>query len=166
MPRSVVCRYNAAMLRRWVIRSFFIGLVLLIAATIAAWSCSYSHALFLHLPCPEPETVQKEFCIIGGQIIFQSHQRINGCFVDPNTLSFQLVEYDSWAPRFLDDPTPHDRLWFSTIHKPDESRICIPLWLPILVAAFLLWLFWRKTRPRAVGRAFPVEVKQAEATKP
>lgn len=42
----------------------------------------------------------------------------------------------------------------------------IPLWFPTLLFALLLWLVWRKTRPKYNGRGFPVEAAGKEATKP
>ena len=41
----------------------------------------------------------------------------------------------------------------------------VPLYFPTLLSALLLWLVWRKTRPKYNGKGFPVEVgdKQAKA---
>ena len=36
--------------------------------------------------------------------------------------------------------------------------LVIPLWAPTLLSALLLWFLWRKTKPKDVGRAFPVEI--------
>jgi hypothetical protein len=36
-------------------------------------------------------------------------------------------------------------------------QIWIPLWFPTLVSTLLLFLVWRKTRPKYHGNAFPIE---------
>ena len=33
----------------------------------------------------------------------------------------------------------------------------MPLWFPTTLSAGLLWLVWRKTRPKYTGKGFPVE---------
>jgi hypothetical protein len=49
---------------------------------------------------------------------------------------------------------------------PDRWHyIMIPLWFPPLLSALLLWLVWRKTRPKSSGKGFPVEVGE-KTTKP
>jgi hypothetical protein len=35
--------------------------------------------------------------------------------------------------------------------------VLIPLWFPIFLSALLLWLVWRKTRPKYNGKGFPIE---------
>jgi len=44
-----------------------------------------------------------------------------------------------------------------------ETRIGIPFWFPTTISAALLRLVWRKTRPPAKGRAFPVEAVEKVA---
>jgi hypothetical protein len=57
-------------------------------------------------------------------------------FPDPPTLGFYCGRW----PRFS-----------------DSFGIAFPLWLPTLLSALLLWLVWRKTRPKLAGNAFPIE---------
>ena len=39
----------------------------------------------------------------------------------------------------------------------DSWDMKVPLWAPVLLAAGLLWLLWRKTRPPYHGKGFPIE---------
>jgi hypothetical protein len=48
-------------------------------------------------------------------------------------------------------------LGFAFTADPSELLVVIPLWFPTLISAFTLWFAWRKTRPKPIGRAFPVE---------
>lgn len=41
----------------------------------------------------------------------------------------------------------------------------VPLYFPTLLSTLLLWLVWRKTRPKYNGRGFPVEAAGKGATK-
>ena len=42
---------------------------------------------------------------------------------------------------------------------PDSLEIVFPLWFPTLLLAGLNWFAWRKTTPKRIGVAFPVETK-------
>jgi hypothetical protein len=39
----------------------------------------------------------------------------------------------------------------------ETTWLCVPLWFPTILSAGLLWLVWRKTRPKYTGKGFPVE---------
>jgi hypothetical protein len=41
--------------------------------------------------------------------------------------------------------------------RGSSRLIAIPMWFPTFLSAALLWLLWRKTRPKFNGKGFPVE---------
>ena len=47
-------------------------------------------------------------------------------------------------------------------YRSSVGCVFIPLWFPTLLSTLLLWLVWRKTRPRTVG--FPVEPSNNSGT--
>lgn len=44
--------------------------------------------------------------------------------------------------------------------------VTVPLWFLTAVSAIHLWLIWRKTRPKYLGNAFPVEPAKSGETRP
>ena len=140
------------MIKRWLFRSFFIGLLVL---CVGAWVISrWWTSEFTYLG-----TSYDGATLADGRIGFgQNHS--------PST--FRTGWHQDFRPNVrgywsVSDLSPNlHGLGFSCYHDSGRWDIIIPLWLPTLLLAGLNWFVWRKTKPKPVGRAFPIE----PATKP
>ena len=136
-------------MKRWIIRSFFIGLLLLCMGgwvVTAKYQCfiAYRHGghaidcnLYLGVIC----------------VVFVS-SATGPTGWDHFVICLPHARF--WPPELFWD---HHMFWgFGFDHRASAfTRFAVPYWFTILVSAALLWLVWRKTRPKPKGRAFPVE---------
>jgi hypothetical protein len=136
------------MKRRWIIRSFFIGLLVL---CVGGWVGSYWDA--------------GEITYSGRNVWYAAFHwgklhlmwaydpaRANGgwdAFTRPASADTDAALIAGYGGHYY--------LGFFLKIGPDENYVAIPFYFPTLISAALLWLVWRKTRPKAKGRAFPVE---------
>ena len=154
-------------MKRLIIRSFFIMLLLL---GVGGWGWSYFYTVDLSYSASTGRlhtqfgTITVEGEISGGKLILV-------CFDNPwywrgwsfsqnrrrskNDLETYVEQWNDWQLlgfRFYIDGTYHLRF------------IQIPLWFPSIVFSIGYWLVWRKTRPKPIGRAFPVELAKESKT--
>jgi hypothetical protein len=145
-----------AMKRRWIIRSFFIGLLVL---CVGGWVGSYWFGWGISSSAQEAWVIE---CESGRMYLAMwnsfgwpgSHPH------DPGSVYFFIADskyLGSVARRY------HHFIGFQSINDLDGGRcIIIPLWFPTAISAALLLFVWRKARPKPKGRAFPVELKTKE----
>lgn len=140
------------MARRWIIRSLALTLLTL---CVVAWAGSYWRDWKI-------SSYDKSGKWYSTQVLR------DGCITftrSPNQT------FDLWSTSEpVGTPTPTEGLFGDPPATPAARRllgfvfepppflyVSIPLWFPTLLIAVLLWLVWRTTRPKAPGRAFPVE---------
>ena len=135
------------MKHRWIIRSFFVGLLLLF---VGGWVGSYKYSP----PGYRSISPQWQWNCFGGRIAL--------CWDKRNFRPRDPAEVYRGELPFI-DPKGYELLGFD-LRYSDWGKglrsfyLAIPLWFPTLLSAALLWLVWRKTRPKVKGRAFPVEL--------
>ena len=138
--------YNKAM-KRWIIRSFFIGLLLLF---VGGWAWSYHTESNINYG---GRNFWEATCNWGNFSLgwISYNNRHDGWEVFTNPARDWNVTGGSWVA-------------FDTVNEPNKKSVIIPFWLPTILLATLLWLVCRKTRPKINPRkAFPVEItKQSE----
>jgi len=62
-----------------------------------------------------------------------------------------------------DEMCPERRLGFSFVYNNLRHwQLIIPFWFPTTLFAALLWPVWQMTRPKPIGRGFPVEITQPD----
>jgi hypothetical protein len=135
-------------MKRWIIRTFFIGLLLLFAG---GWVGSYKY---------------------GWEVGYRNNNtwvlEVNRGRIDLDWWdSFNIHEEQGWYGRsaYAQVPINYDHLGFFWMNEAGIIWLSIPFWFPTTVSAALLWWVWRKTRPKPVGRAFPVELAKASEQK-
>ena len=138
----------------WIIRSFFIGLLLL---CVGEWGLSYKY--WRGITYVDHEWHFWEAHCNWGQIHLNWYKIVSSEF------GWKVVAFPAESGDANDLFYGHSyHLGFGFVNEKmwgQEQRvvlITIPFWCPTTLCAALLWLVWRKTRPKAVGRAFPVEV--------
>ena len=144
--------FKETRLKRWAIRSFFIGVFLL---CIAGWS-SIDFYRF-RAECTST---------IGCVNITTTMGRIWIVCCEPltfNEINFYRERSDVYPSNYPADgiASPHYFLGFAwgRADFPSEGIfVAFPFWFPTAISAALLWLVWRKTRSKTKGRAFPVEL--------
>lgn len=146
------------MVRRWLIRSFFIALCVV---CVGAWVGSY-------------------FAQVGVAKVGRDHDRRfllgSGSFIFIDIIhpaySPSAWRWDYAPPRRnLGPDNPNEHSFVGFVYLPlsavgfglDAWAVGVPMWCPTLVCALVLWLVWRKTRPKYAGRAFPVEPAEISA---
>ncbi len=123
------------MIRRWLIRSFFIALCVICAG---AWLGSRWRTVGL------------------AQILRPGVRELPAAIVKD---TFWIEWLDSWSGHwyvYFDNamnPPQEGFLGFDVF----KYGFMAPLWFPALLSAFLLWIIWRLTRRRKVSAAFPIE---------
>jgi hypothetical protein len=151
--------YNADMVRRWFIRGFFVGLLL---SCLAAWWASGYYSATV-------DYFQDGRFGVGGESMAGIVRFGGGIGVEyycPSGFSGHVAR--SSPPGFMalrwDEPKDY-YFGFSVFSGHSTTTgtvfgISVPYWFISLVLAVLLWLVWRKTRPKPKGGAFPVEIRQ------
>jgi len=131
-------------MKRWIIRSFFIGLLLLF---VGGWILSYKWSWDLS---HQGYNFWSVGCVWGTcEINWWGHVqfRPSGFKLD------NLSPATDYLPYYR-----HHLLGFHLTTELDAIFLAIPFYFPTTICAALLWLAWRKTRPKPEGRAFPVEL--------
>ena len=138
------------MKRRWIIRSIFMLPILL---CIVGWEWSATHSfgmLYSHYDyffC----------CNTYWGCVSATYQRFD-LTSQPGAWDFAINSTDHhflWASANF----THQFLGFAYKVEPHLYTLVAPYWFLILVFSGVLWIVWRRTRPKPKGGAFPVEVK-------
>jgi hypothetical protein len=146
------------MFRRWLIRSLALTLLTL---CVVAWAGSFFQVIGGHYTGGNGNGARPNhteyFRINSGSLLFEHR-------------SPSKIEDDGWhwyhfAPDHKDVTTYYeimDYRIFGFAYQPESdvifySRALIPLWFPTLLSALLLWLVWRKTKPKPKPMGFPID---------
>jgi hypothetical protein len=141
------------MIRRWLIRSLSIALLLLFAdgwvvSTFTGFEIA-QHATWLVI------AAKGNVCFVATTA--DVHFDFSAC----KTNGTRLTYYETLGG--------HEWAGFRLGHTVDFHTaigwLGFPFWFPTLLSALLLCLIWRKTRPKCTGKGFPVEPVQ-QPTKP
>ena len=151
------------MIWRWIIRGLCLALL---TPSVTVWVGSHYEAVGLHYA---GSARYHNLQVHSGYIIFMEQERLTTAWQPTWRLDHDVAireraqhYYAICRPRFCG---------FGYGVPPDASYafiflVFVPIWFPTLLSALLLWLVWRKTRPKYNGRGFPVEAAGKEATKP
>ena len=138
------------MLRRWIIRSFFVVPILL---CLCAWGWSRSHRVYIaychHDRFVACVSLWGTVDVRWGTITGQSDGWV--CQTTPEA----YVHF--WPVDFVDTFFGFSYLLESTTPST-LTLLQAPWWFLIIVFSAILYVVWRKTRPRGTGREFPVEL--------
>jgi hypothetical protein len=143
--------YTFPMLRRQLIRSCLISLLSL---CIAAWVASYFWQV-------EGESVGKTRVwaleAVGGGLELSTGENHRSGYSPPLSVGWQPASAEYVSVRYESCELHWGGFGWNHWAFRGVFRVLIPLWLPTTLAALLLWFAWRKTKPKAAGRAFPIE---------
>ena len=166
-------------MKRWIIRSFFIGLLLLF---VGGWVGSYRYSwLIAHQNQDLVSIPGYEYVSVLGVRCNWGKIQLTYWHADPASqpnLYPTFFEGDGWL---VHAESSHPLLdsafvgqfnsdyflgFFIELNHPDYPAFyslqgnyaAIPFWFPTTISAAFLLLVWRKTRPNVKGRAFPVEL--------
>ena len=137
---------------RWIIRGLCIALLTL---WVAAWVGSYFG--YMAVQC-DSNTLGWGASLGGGEFTFGEDDQGQ----DGDLVYFGQYTTGMWTgDRKTYEATPYHLFGFA--YRPHTGPhvmryLMIPLWFPTTLAAGLLWLVWRKTRPKYSGKGFPVEM--------
>ena len=147
-------------MKRWIIRSFFIGLLLL---CVGGWATSYASWWDIEYHDNLPTTFTWAVGSSWGRLwIIRKHDVYSyfGGYL-PRELETYMSSVD--VPYEIErqfEFLPHYVFGFCFNSDERLHGIAIPYWFPTTLSASLLCWVWRKTRPKAKGGAFPVEVSK------
>ena len=139
------------MIRRWLIRSIFIGPCVV---CVVVWVMSYWYVGAVRIPIGFS-------CVrlngaLGSLYLWAQDRNTGGSdwvfrTPDPGLTDALLREYQS-SQHF-------GGFAYSYLSWPDHYllMVILPLWFPTTLSAILLWFAWRKTGAKRPGGAFPVE---------
>jgi hypothetical protein len=149
------------MFRRWIIRSLFIGLLML---GVGVWVGSYWRGVEVRYFGQHHQfavaATYGSACICDVDVIENSH----------------AYSYWGWSlesaedSRFIRDVYRLEEYQFlGFAYQPRHAgpsmwQVFIPLWFPTLLSALFLLIVIRKTRSEISGKAFPVEPISARAS--
>ena len=145
--------------RRWIIR----GLALmLLAVCVVVWMGSYRWAaLAIYEPVADRELILAVEC---GSVCSWEWVRLSNSGYGPMMKTGWRWQFGRTNPaNFKDFYSDTDYHFAGFACDPVKGRnwtVIIPLWFPTLLSTLLLWLAWRKIRPKPQG--FPVEVVAAK----
>jgi hypothetical protein len=141
------------MIRRWIIRGLAVALLMM---CVVAWGGSYFR------------WVQVGFVNDGhywagnvhyGEMFFDDEMMFNA---GPGWYWIhELREADVVMAKALHSAVKSDFLGFAYRSGSPFASIgivIVPLWFVTLMAGVVVWVVWRKTRPKFSGKGFPVEV--------
>jgi len=148
------------MKRRWIIRSFFIALLgLCVSAWIATFYRTLS-AVYNDIPTVSIGSTRGNLWMFYFSMPSPSHS--HGLFLSILPFGMDRTYYEDDLHHLI------GFAWGSlnVMLPPDTPAkvLRIPFWFPTALSAGLLWFVWRKTRPKADGRAFPVELAAKKVT--
>lgn len=135
------------MVKRWSLRCFFLSLLLL---CVGGWAISHAHPFSVDnwRPSTGGYAVHWETGAAGGYIdLLYSHMsggdEVSDWHLERRLLGFS-VEADHEATGLA---------WLA---------VYVPFWFPSILSALALFVVWRKTAKRKLGRPFPVEMAAKE----
>lgn len=138
------------MIRRWLIRlPFLLALAFVVGAWVMSYFAGFTYFWNLGGRCWQLGSAQGLGYVSVARSEFSNH--------------FEFGRGDSSTHWFGGHPTlgfsieSGDGIGIHNLGGSDSLGVIFPLWLPTLVLSGLTWFVWRKTRPKQVGRAFPVE---------
>ena len=142
------------LMKRCIIRSFFIGLLLL---CVGGWVTSFWRAVVVVRISSTDDRIME---CNSGRIAFIFTHAKNTRF----PASDQRCVLVTGPAGKLGEFVGRKFLGFVWLNESqDEVDITsgmIPFWFPTLLSAVLLWLVWRWTRPKLKGLAFPIEMNK------
>ncbi len=157
------------MKRRWIIRSFFIGLLLL---CVGGWVYSGTHTgeiNYVRNGCFVQCGTESGVVYVGSGGKRGAPGIANGCFF----ASISNASRDDALPaRFWPlgpSQIPSFLGFFYARAAPTSFSVggvdyaSVPYWFLILLVSFALFVVWWKTRKSKPGRAFPVEMTAKKA---
>ncbi len=104
--------------------------------------------------------IKKSFGTNSGRLYFMWGQMpIDSAEVGPadSNLAFHNHPADGWS-YFDSQVASFHIIGFAYFGDSFAGHVLtIPLWLPVLLSALLLWFVWRKIKPKSKGKAFPIE---------
>jgi hypothetical protein len=136
------------MLRRWLIR----GLALtFLALCVFAWAASY----WFQIRVIHRSKTESGLGISSGRLYFY-HLPPPLFYLDTGWSLFSQRSPEGW---FEWDTKTADAafLGFGVLRAKDYFGITLPLWFPAFFLAFSFLFIWRLTRPKPIGRHFPVK---------
>ena len=136
------------MFGRWLIRGVALALLLL---CVAGWVGSYVYGVGF-------SRVERSYweclCLWGGKVVAERSPALSINWAD-RPWGFWGRGYE----REFTSSTYGSRFLGFTVFAPGNRWVIeVPFWFPTVLGALGLVWVWRKTRPRAEGRGFPVEV--------
>ena len=155
------------MLRRWMIRSLTLTLVL---CFLTAWVASYwiTAVLVHYVPMGGGIGQNGLIAIRTGQISFLREGPLLSTNWQGGLTSNTVTRW--WVPQFLDYYFANSDFRFLRFHFYHGSKnqfVSIPFWFLTILAGLLLWWAWRNTRGKSATGAFPVETcSRITATSP
>lgn len=145
------------MKKRWLIRSLFIGLVVL---CVVAWVGS----LWRSLDIDHSGKTWDEMSVADGRICIQEIVPDFPIMQGWHT-TFRSTHWNIWKSE--DANSQYHLAGFSLHQSVKIWAVTIPLWFPTLLSVGMLWLLWRKTKAKPIGHAFPIEpAAKSGKTKP
>jgi hypothetical protein len=144
------------MVWRWVIRGLAVALVTL---CVAAWAGSFWRDVEIEY---QGKLWNRVEFLQGRLAVVQENEHA------PYSSAWHYSFGDAYDPGHWtrsDEESAYHIFGFSFGHDNEDwprnfivRWVTVPLWLPSLLSALLLWLVWRKTRAKYNGKGFPVEV--------
>jgi len=145
------------MVRRWIIRSFFIALCVVCVGT---WVGSYFQLMWVDYY--STNHVWSAY-VEGGSVLFMDRLRDPG-IAGEWYWGHRIADPNSVRESYLSDKYHFAGFAYDESHQPYSTPLAywirdvfVPLWSPTFLSALLLWFAWRKTRLRKAVKGFPVE---------
>lgn len=142
-----------SMVRRWLIRSFFIALCVL---CVGAWMGSYFQAVFVHY------FARTHVLTWGAYDGFLDFADQDSPVFSSATWTWRHIATDHKEAQEEYRASPYHFAGFAYNNHTVGTQywsVQVPLWFLTFISALLHWFVWRKTRPRMAG--FPVEPAKA-----
>ena len=138
-------------MKRWLIRSVFMLPLLL---CVVGWGWSGSQRTWIDY-CPHDRVVDCDslWGVVGVQWGTLTGQPDWWVYGTTETSNAQF-----WPTYRSVDSFLGFRYFHARTTTRSTTRLQAPLWFLIIVFSAILYVVWRKTRPRGTGRAFPVEL--------
>ena len=134
------------MFYRWLIRSSFLTVLLLLSSM---WILSYRRYFEINTPIGACD-IDKGFMVLGERYQGQ------GWFIDSqSTVGWQ---FDTMGGEYVTSPGHFLGFAFDPLWDEVRSFMILPMWYPTAISALILLFAWRRTRRRKLLKAFPVEV--------
>jgi hypothetical protein len=168
------------MFRRWIIRTLFIGLLLV---CMVGWGGSYRYHCDLIHHGRNSWNVLLNWGKVNllwdgsGDDLYEHAgwtAAVGPADSSVTYLLFPHFETETWVPNPASEEAPigdvvllnhseiHALLGFILVTGPKNVSLSIPCYFLTSLSTALLWFAWRRTRPKEKGRAFPVEMGEAK----